>query len=233
MIKEHYEAIARRVHAACLRAGRPRESVTLIGVSKRHPASAIREACATTPLRDFGENYVQEYCDKRDTLADLGARWHFIGHLQRNKVRALLSRAPSLVHTVDSPELAETMERVMAEVRPQDVQPVLIEVRLGDDGTAKTGCPPDAIEALSEKIAHCRHLKLCGLMLIPPIESDLSRTRGWFRQTRALAASLSDRHDMSILSYGMSADFEAAIEEGATHIRVGTAIFGERDVHEP
>ncbi len=231
MLKENYEEIERRVCAACARAGRRREEITIVGVSKLHPAEAIREAYETTPLRDFGENYVQEYCEKRDTLTDLTARWHFIGHLQRNKARTLLSHTPSLIHTVDSIELTNTLERIMAEVRPNDVQDVLIEVRLGDEDTAKTGCPESSLEQLSDAIAQSRHLKLRGLMLIPPIETDEAQTRRWFQTIRQLAERMSDRHDMSILSYGMSGDFELAIEEGATHVRIGTAIFGARDVH--
>lgn len=231
MIKDNYEEIERRVAAACARAGRKREDITVIGVSKLHPADAIREAYETTPLRDFGENYVQEYCEKRDALADLNARWHFIGHLQRNKARALLSHAPALIHTVDSVELVSTLERIMSEIRPNDVQDVLIEVRLGDEDTAKTGCPAHGLEELSGAIARAQHLKLRGLMLIPPIEADEAQTRRWFKEIFCLAAWMNDYNDMSILSYGMSADFELAIEEGATHVRIGTAIFGARDVH--
>lgn len=232
MIKENYESIERRVCEACARAGRKRESVTVIGVSKLHPAEAIREAYKTTPLRAFGENYVQEFCAKRDALVDLDVEWHFIGHLQRNKVRALLAKRPTLIHTVDSIELTDTLERIMSEDRPEEVQDVLIEVRHGDEDTAKTGCFPNQLEELSEHIARQRHLKLRGLMLIPPIEADPAQTRHWFKDIFRFAAWMNDRNDMSVLSYGMSSDFEIAIEEGATHVRIGTAIFGERHVNE-
>ena len=228
-IASNYEEVEKRIQAACDRNPRiDRKDVTLVAVSKLHPASAVREAYETTPIRDFGENYVQELCEKMEELHDLDIRWHFIGHLQKNKARLLLSHRPALIQTVDSKELVDTLERIMAEIRPDETQDVLIEVRLGDENTAKTGCPKLELEELSEYIARSRHLKLRGLMLIPPIEQDPKVTRSWFRTIFGLAAWMNDRNDMSILSYGMSSDFDIAIEENATCVRVGTAIFGQR-----
>ena len=228
-IASNYVEVEKKIQAACDRTPhRKREDVTLVAVSKLHPASAIREAYETTPIREFGENYVQELCEKMEELKELDIRWHFIGHLQKNKARLLLSHRPALIQTVDSLELAQTLERIMAEIRPNEKQDVLIEVRLGDENTAKTGCPKYGLEELSEFIARCSHLKLRGLMLVPPIEQDPQETRSWFRTMFGLAAWMNDRNDMSILSYGMSSDFEIAIEENATCIRVGSAIFGAR-----
>ena len=227
-IAENYKEIETRIQAACDRAHRDRKDVTLVAVSKLHPASAIREAYETTPIRDFGENYVQEMCEKIDELKDLDIRWHFIGHLQKNKARLLLSHKPALIHTVDSKELADTLERIMSEIRPDEVQDILIEVRLGDEETAKTGCDQYDLEDLSEWIRHKSHLRLRGLMLIPPIEQDPAETRKWFSRITDFAAWMCDRNDMSVLSYGMSGDFEIAIEEDSTCVRIGTAIFGAR-----
>ncbi|MBQ9395209.1 MAG: YggS family pyridoxal phosphate-dependent enzyme [Proteobacteria bacterium] len=228
-IATNYAEVEKRIQAACNRNHRiNREDVTLVAVSKLHPASSIREAYETTPLREFGENYVQELCEKIDELKDLDIRWHFIGHLQKNKARMLLSHKPALIQTVDSEQLADTLERIMAEIRPDEVQDVLIEVRLGDENTAKTGCPLNELESLSEHIASLSHLKLRGIMLVPPIEQDPEETRQWFKTMFELAGRMKERNDMSILSYGMSSDFEIAIEENATCVRVGTAIFGPR-----
>ncbi len=230
MIKDNLETIEKRIQNACNRVHRPRESVTLIGVSKLHPADDIREAVQTTSLRHFGENYVQEYCEKREQLTDItDAKWHVIGHLQRNKVRALLKHAPDLIHTVDSLQLAETIDRIQGELNPENAQEVLIEVRLGDEDSEKTGCPPEAVEALADHIDAMPHLRLRGLMLIPPADEDPEKTRPWFKKLSVIANNLSSKHDMSIISCGMSHDFEIAIEEGATHVRIGTAIFGARN----
>ncbi len=231
MIKDNLDQIEQRIQAACARASRSRESVTLVGVSKLHPAEAIVEAYTTTNLREFGENYVQEYCEKREKLTDLvDAKWHLIGHLQRNKVRALLSHEPDLIHTVDSVALADTIDRIQGELNEDRIQDVLIEVRLGDEDGEKTGCAPEAVPALADHIETLKHVRLKGLMLIPPADDDAEKARPWFIQLRELAQTLAPKHDMSILSCGMSHDFEIAIEEGATHVRIGTAIFGARHV---
>lgn len=230
-IAENLMSVEERIQAACVRAGRMRSDVVLVGVSKRKPASAVAEALDTTSLRDFGENYVQEYVEKRAELADRGeAVWHLIGHLQRNKVRQLMAYPPALIHSVDSISLAQTIERVTAEMYPDYRQPVLIELRIGDEDGEKTGLDPDELDAMLDVLDKCSHLELRGLMLIPPAVENPEDARPYFRAVREIFEKINENRaeKMSILSYGMSHDFEVAIEEGATHIRVGTAIFGAR-----
>ena len=232
-IAENLEKIEARVQRACERAGRDRDSVTIVGVSKKHPAAAIREALETTGLRHFGENYVQEYLEKRNELgACPGAEFHLIGHLQRNKVRTLLAYPPDLIHSLDSLSLAQTLERVMAEMHPDKKLPLLVELRLGDEGTEKTGLDPAELPQMAELLDQCPHLIWQGLMVIPPIGESAEDSRPYFRQTRELMDGLNDQRTrkLTVLSYGMSDDFEVAIEEGATHVRIGTAIFGKRVV---
>jgi pyridoxal phosphate enzyme (YggS family) len=198
------------------------DGVTLVAVSKSHPASAIREAWAAGQ-RDFGENYVQEWREKAEALADLdGIRWHFIGSLQTNKVKYLAGRV-ALVHTVDREELgrevARRWERAGARAR------VLVEVNLGGEAS-KGGCPPGAVEPLVAALSALPALEVAGLTCIPPPEDD---PRPHFRALRALR----DRLGLRELSMGMSGDYPVAIEEGATLVRVGTAIFGERTRKDP
>jgi pyridoxal phosphate enzyme (YggS family) len=191
--------------------------VTLVAVSKSHPAGAIREAHAAGQ-RDFGENYVQEWREKAGALADLpGIAWHFIGSLQTNKVKYLAGRV-ALVHTVDREELgreiATRWERAGGRAR------VLVEVNLGGEAS-KGGCQPGAVPGLVERLRAFPALEVAGLTCIPPPEED---PRPHFRALRALRDSLG----LVELSMGMSGDYPAAIEEGSTLVRVGTAIFGER-----
>lgn len=230
-ISENLEGIEQRISETCRRCGRSRESVTLVGVSKKKPLSAIIEALETTSLRDFGENYVQEYVEKRAILEDeKGARFHLIGHLQRNKVRQLMTYPPELIHSVDSIALARQIEQVTAELYPTRRQAILIELRIGDEEGEKTGLPVDQLDSLVDFVDSCAHLELKGLMLIPPASEDPEAARPYFRQVRELLTRLNDgrARRLEILSYGMSHDFEVAIEEGATHVRIGTAIFGAR-----
>lgn len=230
-ISENLEGIEQRISETCRRCGRSRESVTLVGVSKKKPLSAIIEALETTSLRDFGENYVQEYVEKRAILEDeKGARFHLIGHLQRNKVRQLMTYPPELIHSVDSLALARQIEQVTAELYPTRRQAILIELRIGDEEGEKTGLPVDQLDSLVDFVDSCAHLELKGLMLIPPASEDPESARPYFRQVRELLTRLNDgrARRLEILSYGMSHDFEVAIEEGATHVRIGTAIFGAR-----
>jgi PLP dependent protein len=201
---------------AAVRSGIP-AGVTLIAVSKTQPAEAIREAYAAGQ-RDFGENYVQEWRDKAAALADLAdLRWHFIGSLQTNKVKYLAGRV-ALVHTVDREELgreiAKRWEKVGARAR------VLVEVNLGGEAS-KGGCAPEGVPALVAALRAMPALDVAGLTCIPPPEDD---PRPHFRALR----SLRDRLGLRELSMGMSGDYPVAIEEGATIVRVGTAIFGER-----
>lgn len=191
--------------------------VTLVAVSKTHPPEAIREAYAAGQ-RDFGENYAQEWRAKADALADLSdLRWHFIGGLQTNKVKYLAGRV-AFVHTVDRAELAEEISRRFARVGA--TARVFVEVDLGGE-EQKAGCAPAEVEPLVARIAPLPSIELVGLTAIPPPADD---PRPHFRALRALRDGLGLRE----LSMGMSGDWQIAVEEGATFVRIGTAIFGAR-----
>lgn len=217
-----------RISAALARRG-PGPDVQLIGVSKRQPAAAVHEA-ALAGLRDFGENYAQELRDKRadPLLQDLPAppRWHFIGALQSNKARLVVGSAA--IHTVDRPSLAAALDKEAA--RAALVQDVLVEVNLGGEAQ-KAGVAEADLPALLDEFAARPHLRCVGLMLIPPDDTP-ERTRPHFARLRELlrreAARPRPQVALQQLSMGMSGDFEVAIEEGATMVRVGTAIFGSR-----
>jgi pyridoxal phosphate enzyme (YggS family) len=230
MIAKIPESIARveeRIAAACRRSGRRRGDVRLVAVTKTHPPEAIRAAFAAG-LRDFGENRVQEAASKRPALADLDATWHLVGHLQSNKAR-VARELFQWVHSMDSLRLAERLAQAAA---PGGVRlPVLIEVNLGEE-TTKEGVRAGEVAALAGQIAPMETLELRGLMVIPPFFENPADVRPYFRQLRDLAGDIEALNIPSVsmreLSMGMSHDFEVAIEEGATIIRVGTAIFGER-----
>ena len=216
MIEENLARVEERILAACARSGRSRQEITLVAVTKVFPADTILEAYGAG-LRDFGENYVQEFETKAPSVAHLdGARYHLIGHLQSNKTR----KAAELFHvieTIDSVKVARRLDEVET---PKDV---FIEVKLSEE-ESKYGMAPAGIGDLVDFINSCEHLHLQGLMTMPPWSEDQEQSRPYFRRLRELAS----RHDLPCLSMGMSNDFEAAIEEGATHIRVGTALFGSR-----
>ncbi len=227
MIADRVAAVHERIRRAAARVGRAPESVRLIAVSKNHPADAVRAAHAAG-IRDFGENRVREAEGKVAALADLRSalRWHLIGHLQSNKARRAVSSI-DLVQSVDSAELALRLERLAAERgTPLDI---LIQVDLAGEAT-KTGLPERELPALVERLAReCPHLRVGGLMLMPPYD-DPERVRPYFRRLRELGESVRAQ-GLTLgpeLSMGMSHDLEAAVEEGATMVRVGTAIFGER-----
>jgi hypothetical protein len=191
--------------------------VALVAVSKTQPAEAIREAYAAGQ-RDFGENYAQEWREKADALADLpDLRWHFVGSLQTNKVKYLAGRVHA-IHAVDREELAREISRRFAQKGA--VARVLLEVNTGGEAT-KGGCPPAATPALAEAVRALPAVELAGLMCIPPPEDD---PRPHFQLLRRLRDALGLRE----LSMGMSADWRVAVEEGATLVRIGTAVFGER-----
>lgn len=210
-----------RIAAACDRAARPTSSVQLLAVSKTKSEAAIREAYSAGQ-RDFGENYVQELAAKAATLADLpDLRFHLIGPLQRNKVKQVLPIA-ALLHTVDRETLADEIQK-RAEALDRIVA-VLIEVNVGGE-LSKAGCTPDNAARLADHVRACKNLSLRGLMTIPPDTDDRDRTRGYFAALRDLREKIGNLPDLSM---GMSHDFEVAIEEGATIVRVGTAIFGSR-----
>ena len=222
---ERLGSVLARIDAAARRAGRDPASVTLLAVSKQHPAEAVRAAVAAGQ-RHFGENYLQEALAKIELLRDLPLDWHFIGQLQANKTRDI-AQTFQWVHTVDR---ARTAQRLSAQ-RPHFAGPldVLLQVRLADED-GKGGIVAAQVPALAEIVAGLPRLRLRGLMCIPPPQPDQARQQEPFRQLRELLLELNRRgHSLDTLSMGMSADLEAAIAEGATIVRVGTAVFGPRD----
>ena len=227
MLKENLELVEKRIAEACARAGRAREDVTLIAVSKTKPASVLREAY-DLGVRDFGENYVQELSDKMETLPK-GIRWHMIGHLQRNKVRFIAGKT-ELIHAVDSYRLAEEIN-IQAKKRRTTV-PILIEVNIAGEAS-KFGISAEDTILLAEEIAGLENVRIKGLMLIAPYVSDPEENRVHFQKMKQLSVDIADKNidnvSMEILSMGMTGDYTVAIEEGATMVRVGTGIFGERN----
>ncbi len=215
-LRDRIDQVETRIQAAAQRAGRARDEITLIAVTKKFPAAVVREAYALG-LRVFGENYVQEFADKHPLLADLTeAQFHLIGHLQSNKTR-VAGDLFGVIQTVDSGKLAR---RLNENARPLEV---MIEVKLSEE-ESKAGAAPEELPGLIDAIRACEHLRLTGLMTMPPWSDDPAQTRPYFRRLSALARE----HGLPKLSMGMSHDLEAAIEEGATHVRVGTALFGAR-----
>lgn len=222
-IAERLSAVQARIAQACERAGRDPASVTLVGVSKTHPVGAVVEAVAAG-LLDLGENRSQELVPKAEGAAALGVgvRWHFIGHLQRNKVREVAPHIAAL-HSLDSERLATDLERQLAALGPAAPLPCYLEVNVAGE-PSKQGVPPEAVPALLAHARTCAHLEVVGLMTVAPEAHDAESVRPVFRRLRALAAE----HGLIGLSMGMSGDYLVAIEEGATMVRVGTAIFGPR-----
>ena len=228
---ERLAVIEGRIAAACRRSGRSRDEVRLMAVSKLHPAEAIAEAVAAGHTL-FGENRVQEFEAKRARLNDLGthgAEVHLIGHLQSNK-SAKAAALFDAIDSVDSVRIAERLNDAAAD--SGNPLPILIEVKLSDEST-KTGLAPDSSELrdLLTRLPDLSRLALCGLMTIAPLDEHPETPRSCFRRLRALRESLARNHpalDFRELSMGMSGDFEIAIEEGSTLIRIGTALFGSR-----
>ena len=217
-VAERLAAVRARVAAACGRAGRPMESVTLLAVSKLKPAELIREAYAAGQ-RDFGENYAQELRDKAAELAGLeGLRWHAIGPLQTNKVK-YVAKAAHAFHALERLDVA----RELSKRRADAPLPCYVEVNIGSE-QSKSGLTPEALGAFLDEVRALSGLRLEGLMALPPPTEDLEQARGHFRRLRELARA----HGLAGLSMGTTHDFELAIEEGATIVRVGTALFGER-----
>jgi PLP dependent protein len=227
LIAENITRVQERMAAACRRAGRAASDVKLLAVTKTVPPDRIRLAYEAG-LRDFGENRVQEAAAKRPALSDLTVTWHLIGHLQSNKAKPARELF-HWVHSLDSLHLAERLHR--AAVCSGDRLPVLLEVNLGGE-TTKSGVGENEVIPLAEQMASLETLELRGLMVIPPFFDDLEQARPFFRRLRQLAREAEARGipnvSMQDLSMGMSHDFEVAIEEGATMVRVGTAIFGPR-----
>src|SRR5215475_2835098 len=225
--RENLSRIQKRVARAAERSGRRADDITLIGVSKTHPASDIRAAFEAGVVH-FGENRVQEWEGKRSEILDLPARWHLIGHLQTNKT----ARAARLFHSIDSVDdiaLAQRLDRARAESSPGEKLRVLIEVHIAGEET-KSGVEISDLPALAERLVQLSQLQLAGLMCIPPYIENVQEVRPYFHKLRELRDALQKqlRCDLPVLSMGMSHDFEAAIEEGATEVRVGTALFGVR-----
>ena len=225
LIASNLAEIRERIARSAARAGRATEDITLVAVSKTFPSEAIRSAYELG-LRHFGENRVQEWESKQAAVADLDATWHLIGHLQSNKAR----RAANLfdrVDSVDSLALAQKLDAAAASEAKR--LKVLIEVHLGGEET-KSGVPEADLPSLAESVARLPHLELLGLMAIPPYFEEPEKVRPYFQRLRALRDQVGTQIKMplSVLSMGMSHDFEIAIEEGATEVRVGTALFGER-----
>jgi len=238
LLKQKLDQVESRIARAAARAGRQRSDILLVAVTKKFPAAAIQEAYALG-LRDFGENYVQEFDAKRVELGDCsGARYHFIGHLQSNKSKKG-AEIFDVIHTVDSAKLARRLNDELGTGQPllnhdrEEVVAgraghapgieVLIEVKLSTE-PAKAGAAPGEVPALVEAIRGCPHLRLLGLMTMPPWSDEGERSRPYFARLGELAAQNGLQH----LSMGMSHDLEVAIEEGATMVRVGTALFGPR-----
>jgi pyridoxal phosphate enzyme (YggS family) len=230
-IADNLSDVRRRIAEAARRSGRSPDEVTLVAVSKTFGADAVREAWAAGQC-DFGENKVQEALQKIEATADTGMRWHLVGHLQSNKARRAAA-AFSTIHSVDSVGLLETLDAAAAGLSPPARPDVLVQVDLAGEST-KFGAPEEeAIRCVRAGLT-TRALRLVGLMLMPPWNEDQEQTRPWFVRLRMFRDRLVrdgiPEDALRHLSMGMSHDFEAAIEEGSTLVRVGTAIFGKRQV---
>ena len=215
-LAQRIEVVRNRISEAALRSRRDPQAITLLAVTKKFPATVIR-AAYELGIREFGENYVQEFEGKAGEVADIaGARFHLIGHLQSNKTRKA-AELFQVVQTVDSAKLARRLD---GEGKPLDV---MIEVKLSHEDT-KAGADPESLGELVGAVRECSNLKLLGLMTMPPWTDDAEPSRPYFRRLRELA----EHYEITGLSMGMSHDFEVAIEEGSTCVRVGTALFGPR-----
>ena len=226
MIKENVAEVEARIQAACKRAGRRREEVTLIAVSKTKPVSDIYEIIETG-IKDYGENKVQEMCDKMEIIQE-PLNWHMIGHLQRNKVKYIVDKA-KLIQSVDSLRLAQqiSQEAIKKEVEVD----ILIEVNVAEEAS-KFGLSTEEVIQMIEAIAKLPAVHIKGLMTVAPFTDNPEDNRPYFRNLKQLAVDIDgkniDNVTMSVLSMGMTGDYEVAIEEGATMVRVGTGIFGAR-----
>lgn len=225
-IADNIALVSSRIRAAALAAHRDEHSVQLLAVSKTKPADAVREAHAAG-LRDFGENYLQEALGKQLELTDLPLIWHFIGPIQSNKTRAIAEHF-DWVHSVDRLKIAQRL----SEQRPADLPPLNICIQVNVSGEAsKSGCTPTDLPALAHAISELPHLKLRGLMAIPEPTEDRAAQDAAFAAVQSLQASLN--LPLDTLSMGMSHDLESAIAQGATWVRIGTALFGARDYSQP
>ena len=228
MLKENLEEVEEKIAKACERAGRAREEVTLIAVSKTKPVEMLQEIY-DEGIRDFGENKVQELTEKYEVMPK-DMKWHMIGHLQRNKVKYIVDKV-TLIHSVDSLRLEETISRE-AEKKGVTV-PILIEVNIAGEETKFGLSSKEEVISLTEQIAALPNLSVKGLMTVAPPAEDPEENRPFFREIRQLSVDITNKNidnvSMEILSMGMTNDYTVAIEEGATMVRVGTGIFGARD----
>ncbi|WP_421551498.1 YggS family pyridoxal phosphate-dependent enzyme [Pseudomonas yamanorum] len=225
-IADNISLVSERIRAAAQASQRDADSVHLLAVSKTKPAQAIREAYAAG-MREFGENYLQEALGKQAELTDLPLSWHFIGPIQSNKTRAIAENF-AWVHSVDRLKIAQRL----SEQRPADLPPLNICIQVNVSGEAsKSGCTPADLPALAEAISALPRLKLRGLMAIPEPTDDRAEQDAAFSTVRDLQASLN--LGLDTLSMGMSHDLESAIAQGATWVRIGTALFGARDYGQP
>ena len=225
-IADNIAQVSSRIRAAALAARRDEHSVQLLAVSKTKPAEALREAYAAG-LRDFGENYLQEALGKQLELADLPLIWHFIGPIQSNKTRAIAEHF-AWVHSVDRLKIAQRL----SEQRPADLPPLNICIQVNVSGEAsKSGCTPADLPALAKAISELPRLTLRGLMAIPEPTDERAEQDAAFAAVQSLQASLN--LPLDTLSMGMSHDLESAIAQGATWVRIGTALFGARDYSQP
>ena len=227
MITENLEQVRKNIDEACRMAGRDPKEVTLIAVSKTKPVSMLKEAY-DAGARCFGENKVQEIMDKHPQLPE-DIQWHMIGHLQRNKVKYIVDKV-SMIHSVDSLRLAQTIEQEAA--KHNVCVPVLLEVNVAQE-ESKFGLKMDEVLPLIETIADFPHIKVQGLMTIAPYVENAEDNRDFFRQLKKLSVGIEAKNinnvSMSVLSMGMTGDYQVAVQEGATMVRVGTGIFGERN----
>lgn len=227
MIREQLEQVEKNILLACKKAGRKREEVTLIAVSKTKPKEMLKEAY-DAGIREFGENKVQELCQKMEELPE-NIHWHMIGHLQTNKVKSIVGKT-SLIHSVDSLHLAEEIQKQA--IKCNVTVPILIEVNIANE-ESKFGIRAEETIELVKSAAKLDHLKIEGLMTIAPYVENAEENRLYFRQIRQLSVDINNQNidnvNMKELSMGMTGDYMVAIEEGATLVRVGTGIFGERN----
>lgn len=227
MLQDNFKQVEQKIREACARAGRDPEEVTLIAVSKTKPVEMLKEAY-DFGTRIFGENKVQEIVEKYDALPK-DIQWHMIGHLQRNKVKYIIDKV-KLIHSVDSVRLAETIEKEAA--KHNLTARILLEVNVAEE-ESKFGLKVDEVEDVIDKISAFSHIKVCGLMTIAPFVENPEENRPYFQRLRKLSVDIGakkvDNVTMSILSMGMTNDYEVAVEEGATMVRVGTGLFGARN----
>lgn len=227
MIRENLEAVDKKIELSCQQAQRSTSEVTLIAVSKTKPLELVQEAYEAG-VRDFGENKVQDLLDRIEAMPS-DIRWHMIGHLQRNKVKYIVGKV-ALIHSVDSLRLAEEISK--ESVKHQVETNILLEINVAEE-ESKFGVSVEETAALVKEIAKLPAVHICGLMTIAPFVENGEENRQYFRKLKQLSVDIGSKNidnvNMAVLSMGMTGDYSVAIEEGATCIRVGTGIFGERE----